>query len=310
MKHSIDATNDFAFAMLFAVEANKGLLIDFLNQTLQLDTPIDDITLENSQNLRKFKQDKLTVVDVLARDTSGAIYQVEVQVLRSIHLNNRMLYYWSNLYDRQLSKGERYDLLRPVYSIWLLCENLLSDMSKYHDIYGVCSLIDGRLLTDHMAIHVLELKKYSAPDTMNPLQQWLCFFKESHNWLKLPNNLTHPILRQAMNVLEDISDKEENYFQYIAFKNAMIERNTQEHLRQQAIEQMEQAKQELDKIKQETVQFKEKTQQAQLETKQAQLETKQAKQESEQAKQEALKAMAENERLKALLLEAGIEPDK
>lgn len=148
--------------------------------------------------------------------------------------SNRILHNWSSLYDKQLAKGKLFDNLRPVFSIWIMNNNIFDDTSRFHDEFGVCSLKDGRLLTDHMAIHVLELNKLNVSSALGGLQQWLCFFKHSNQLLSLPTVLTRSIMRQAMTVLEEISDKEENYYQYIATRNAMIEQATLENQREQA----------------------------------------------------------------------------
>ena len=86
-----------------------------------------EVVLLNPYNEREFLGDKLSVVDVKARDEAGRIYQVEIQLLVLPDLPARILYGWADLYSAQLASGQDYGDLKPTYAIWLLGETLLAD---------------------------------------------------------------------------------------------------------------------------------------------------------------------------------------
>src|SRR5689334_15001979 len=94
MKHKIDAMVDCVFKALLGQEHNKNLLIDFLNAVIQPLHPIKGVTLLNPYNEKGFLSDKLSVVDVKAKDDQEQTYQVEVQLCTPGYLSQRMLYWY------------------------------------------------------------------------------------------------------------------------------------------------------------------------------------------------------------------------
>ncbi|MGH9801684.1 MAG: Rpn family recombination-promoting nuclease/putative transposase, partial [Blastocatellia bacterium] len=178
MKHRIDPKVDCVFKALLGSEANRNLLIHFLNAILtgELAAPIAEVEILNPYNEKEFLDDKLSIVDVKARDEAGNVFQVEVQLSNYGHLAARMLYTWADMYSQQLQSGQDYRLLKPTYSIWLLAENLIADDDYAHNY----KLRDdnGRMLIDHGGIWVLELAKFDAERIATEQQRWLMFFKK------------------------------------------------------------------------------------------------------------------------------------
>lgn len=70
MIHGIDPKIDYAFKRLFAVEHQRGRLIDLLNAVLDPppDARIADVTILDPFNLKTYEADKLSIVDVKAID--------------------------------------------------------------------------------------------------------------------------------------------------------------------------------------------------------------------------------------------------
>ncbi|MCX7114180.1 MAG: PD-(D/E)XK nuclease family transposase [Proteobacteria bacterium] len=130
-----------------------------------------------------FLDDKLSVVDVKAKDSEGGLYQIEIQLLTYRHLPERMVYTWCDIISQQLQSGNDYSLLKPVYSIWLLAENLLPGETEYaHE----CKLQNrqGRTLADLGGIHLLELK-LSRRNGLKPRNSaGSSFSKMADNWTR------------------------------------------------------------------------------------------------------------------------------
>ncbi|MFM8330787.1 MAG: Rpn family recombination-promoting nuclease/putative transposase, partial [Candidatus Methylumidiphilus sp.] len=158
MKHRIDPKIDCVFKALLGSVENRNLLAHFLNAVLAADlaAPITFVEILNPYNDREFIDDKLSVVDVKASDSAGRIYQVEVQLLAYRHLRQRIIYNWCDLYSGQLQSGESYSRLKPVYSIWLLAENLLPELPEYAHAYTLRDRL-GRVLGEAGGIWLLEL---------------------------------------------------------------------------------------------------------------------------------------------------------
>ncbi|WPL19374.1 PD-(D/E)XK nuclease family transposase [Thiorhodovibrio winogradskyi] len=73
MRHPIDPKIDCVFKALLGSQANRALLIHFLNATLGQDLagPLTEVEILNPYNEREFLADKLSIVDVKARDQAG-----------------------------------------------------------------------------------------------------------------------------------------------------------------------------------------------------------------------------------------------
>ena len=270
MKHQIDPKIDCVFKALLGAEDNRNLLVHFINAILSTDllTPIATVDILNPYNDKEFLEDKLSIVDVKARDNEGNLYQIEIQLVNFTDLPERILYNWADIYSEQLRNGEGYYRLKPTYSIWLLAENLIKADSDYIHTYKLRDT-KGRTLNNHCGIWLLELQKFCEPQVLNEQQRWLRFFKEGEQLnddLGLPDWMTTEEMRQAMSTLKQFSEKDQDYHAYQARQNFLREQLSRQH--------------ELD-------------------------EERQAKNEAIQREQVALKdksdALAEIERLKVLL---------
>ncbi len=114
MKHPIDPKVDCVFKALLGAERNRRLLIHFLNAILgeELAAPIVEVEILNPYNDREFLDDKLSIVDVKARDAQRAAVSDRNPVAQRRGSTARILYGWADLYSAQLQDGEDYDQLR------------------------------------------------------------------------------------------------------------------------------------------------------------------------------------------------------
>ncbi|MEA1051722.1 Rpn family recombination-promoting nuclease/putative transposase [Lamprobacter modestohalophilus] len=311
MRHPIDPKIDCVFKALLGAEANRALLIHFLNAMLgsELTAPISSVEILNPYNEREFLDDKLSVVDVKARDDQGGLHQIEIQLLSYRDLPARISYGWADLYSSQLSSGETYAKLKPTYAIWLLAQDLLPDPDRYlHDF----RLRDaqGRSLVDHGGIWLLELNKFHAERVNTEQERWLKFFKEGATLDReaLPLWMQTPEMRQAMSTLERFSEKDRAYHAYQARQNylrqqmsiqqELDERRADIEQAQRALEQ-EQLAAERERLAAE--QARATAEQARATAEQARVETEQACMALEQERAAKDAALAELERLKAQL---------
>ena len=105
MKHFIDPQVDCVFKAVLGSENNKPVLISFQRHR-QTGFPIVSVEILNPYNEREFVGDKLSIVDIKARDERNRLYQIEIQLALFSHLPARMLYTWSDIYSSQLQEGE------------------------------------------------------------------------------------------------------------------------------------------------------------------------------------------------------------
>ena len=229
MRHAIDPKIDCVFKALLGSEENRNLLIHFLNAFLAQDLaePLVWVDILNPYNDKEFLSDKLSIVDVKARDSHDRLYQIEIQLTSYAHLPARIIYNWADIYSQQLKSGQEYLQLRPTYSIWLLAENLLVDDNAYVHHYKMRDE-QGLTLTPHGGIWLLELKKFNANQVETEDQRWLKFFKDGErlNDEALPDWMITQEMKQAMSTLSTFSEKDQQYYQYQARQEYLREQRT------------------------------------------------------------------------------------
>ena len=233
MKHQISPQIDCVFKALLGSEDNLNLLVHFLNAIIgsELATPLAVVDILNPYNDKEYLEDKLSIVDVKARDSSGNIYQIEIQLVNFANIKERILYNWADIYSQQLQNGEGYYQLRLTYSIWLLAESLIKDDTDYIRTFKLRDH-KGRALNNHCGIWLLELQKFSEPQIENEQQRWIKFFKDGEQLtdeINLPDWMTTTEMKQAMKTLKQFSDKDRDYHAYQARQNYIREQLTIQH---------------------------------------------------------------------------------
>ena len=304
MKHPIDPKVDCVFKAILGAEENSNLLIHFLNAVLApaLAEPIVWVEILNPYNEKEFITDKLSVVDVKARDRQERQFQVEVQIKSYPHLRRRIAYAWCDLHAAQLQAGDDYLKLRPTYSVWLLAQRLFQGDERHARDFRLRDA-QGGALGDEGGIWILELPKFRADRIETPEQHWLKFFKDGGGLddKALPDWMQTPEMRQAMSVLKRFSEKERDYHLYQARMN---------YLREQSairgdFEELEENLAEARRLAAQERMAKEQALAAKEQERTAKEQERIAKEQALAAKEQALvakeAALAEIERLKTLL---------
>ena len=177
---NLNKKNDCFIRYLFSDEGNENIVLDFINGVmidLNFQT-FNNVVILNPFNLTKYLDGKESIVDVKCITKNGTVVIIEVQLSGNSRFPERILYYWSTNYSKLLKKGERYEDLTPVISINLLNFNLDKVNKNVHSCYMIYDTKSERLLTDHLQIHIIELKKFNFKNNSlsKDLNYWLGFF--------------------------------------------------------------------------------------------------------------------------------------
>ncbi|MBM4128221.1 MAG: Rpn family recombination-promoting nuclease/putative transposase [Nitrospira sp.] len=305
MKHAIDPKVDCVFKAILGAEEHVNLLIHFLNAMLgsELGSPIVAVEILNPYNDKEMLDEKLSIVDIKARDEAQRMYQIEIQLLNYSNIPARMAYTWADIYSKQLKEGENYRELKPTYSIWLMDARVIQDDEKYVHNFKLRDE-NGKVLLDNGGIWVVELPKFDETAVVTTEEaRWIRLFKEGEKLdnTQLPEWMHTPEMEQVMNVIKRFSEKEADYHLYQSRQNYLrqqktiqLELETEKQQKQAALIRMEAA------MRREKAALREKEAAMQRE------ETEKAAKEAEKAAKEAAlqreqEKEAEIERLKALL---------
>ena len=179
-KKPFNALNDCFVRYFFTDKGGEKVLLDFINAVMisaDMKT-FKAVEILNPFNLKRHYKYKKTIVDVKCITKNGTVVIIEVQLSGNSRFPERILYYWAANYSKLLKKGEEYEDLTPVISINLLNFNLNKNDKNVHSCYMIYDTKNKNLLTDHLQIHIIELKKFKFKDNdlKKDLNYWLGFF--------------------------------------------------------------------------------------------------------------------------------------
>jgi predicted transposase/invertase (TIGR01784 family) len=217
MRDIINPRVDLAFKKLFGVEENKDLLISLINSIISEEDQITDIELMNPYNPRNFKNDKLSILDIKAKDRYGQRYNIEVQISDEADYDKRALYYWAKLYTEQLKQSSDYSELRKAIGIHILNFTSIPGVEKYHNAFRLTEKETGMHYFKDIELHTIELSKFEDNKSKemgimlsrikSSLDRWAAFLTKYSllDRKNLPEELNDPNIKKALEVLNVMS---------------------------------------------------------------------------------------------------------
>ena len=214
----VDVKNDIAFRKIFGNEKKKVILISFLNAVLGLEGKdrIREVTLLNPFQLPRIAGEKSSIIDVKATDGKGSTFIVEMQVAEPAGFNKRVLYYTSKDYAGQISIGEEYPKLRPVYFIGVLDFKYFSG-KDYLSSHLIVEEETGECFFKDLKFRFIELPKFNkkVDELKNIVDKWTFFIKNADELEVIPDNVDDEGLKEAYEEAAQHNWTREEYDAYI-----------------------------------------------------------------------------------------------
>ena len=188
-----------------------------------------------------------------------------------------------------------------MISIWILDGNLFDGVEECHLPFTLYNQKHQLVLTDHIAIHLLQLPKWQSIDPIaSEKERWLYLFKEGQNVDidNPPETLNTDEMRQVMKVLHRFSENETDYLLYQSRLDAVLKENTYISALEDALKEKEQA------VKEKEQQVAKVKEQAAIEQ---QLQVAKVKEQAVKEKEQVQKKLND---LMLLLEKKGIDFDK
>ncbi|MDR3048170.1 MAG: Rpn family recombination-promoting nuclease/putative transposase, partial [Bacteroidales bacterium] len=123
---------------------------------------------------------KYSIVDVRCKDKQGRFFIVEMQMEWSSFFMHRMLLNASKVYGTQLSKGEKFNQLQPVYTLAILNENYDHKTKEFYHRYQMTNRQNIDEVIEGIELIFVELQKFK-PESLSDRKMavlWLRFLKE------------------------------------------------------------------------------------------------------------------------------------
>ena len=172
-------------------KANFDVLEGFL--TSLLCEPVRIRSLLESESNKEHAADKHNRVDILAENEAGELFIIEVQNTREMYYFHRILYGVSRLITQNIDSGQKYNLIKKVYSISIVYFGLgLGNDYAYHGVTNFKGINDadsleltyvqqqlfncetiGGLMPEYYIIRVEHFNR----QVKTPLDEWVSFLK-------------------------------------------------------------------------------------------------------------------------------------
>lgn len=172
----------------------------------------------NPFNEKETDADKLSIVDIKARDRLGRWFNIEMQMLADRYFPKRVLYYWACIYIQQLRESEPYSSLLPTISICFVNSICFPAVADHHLRFALTDDRHRLRFNDDLDLNILELPKFTkaATELSGELDAWLYFLRHADtlDLANLPPALDTPIMRRALEELNMIKQSEADREQY------------------------------------------------------------------------------------------------
>ena len=202
---------DIIFQEIFGEVGSENITKDFLEKILK--RKIEKISLDKNPILRReLKDDKLGVLDIVTELDGKEKCNIEMQLIDKNNIIERMLYYWSKMYTRQIKAGDDYNKLEKTIVILIADFNIKGlEEVEYHSTWKIIETnsVKKLILTDKFELDIIELSKIKGRENeKDQLLDWLVFLENPESERVTRKMEENENLKEAVEKLDRISEDE------------------------------------------------------------------------------------------------------
>ncbi len=205
MARYINPYTDFGFKKLFGEEANKDLLIDFLNQLLPPHHQIAELNFRNPKNMADVSVERKAIFDIHCKAISGERFIVEMQKAKVKYFKDRSLFYVTFPIRDQAQQGDWNFRLDPIYFVAILDFEYdeAEERRKFRRDVALKDQ-DGDIFFDKLHFKFLQMPlfKLQEHELKTKFDKWCYFLKNLENFDHIPSILNEPIFQKAFETAE------------------------------------------------------------------------------------------------------------
>ncbi len=174
-------TNDYVFKQIFGKQENEDITKDFLNAVTGI--WYEKVNLKETLVLERDLIDKkMGALDVKVIADEVNNLDIEIQVVKSAYMVERILWYWAKMYASSLDKGDKYIDTKKTICILIadFSLDILNDVIEYHTVWKIIEQKYRKvILTDKFELDIIELDKFerSTCKDNQKLSNWCTFIK-------------------------------------------------------------------------------------------------------------------------------------
>ncbi|MFY7787554.1 MAG: Rpn family recombination-promoting nuclease/putative transposase, partial [Thermoflexibacteraceae bacterium] len=215
----INPFTDFGFKKIFGEEANKDLLIDFLNELLKEKGKIISLTYLKTEHLGANIADRKAIFDLYCQNDKGEKFIIELQKAKQKYFKDRSLYYSTFAIQEQAEKGEWDFQLQSVYTVAIM-DFVFDDKPEHkadfrHDVQ-LMDMKRKEVFYDKLRFVYLEMPKFTK--TLDELEthyeKWLYLLKNLSSLDSIPDKFKEKIFKKLFDVAAIANYSKNEQFAY------------------------------------------------------------------------------------------------
>ena len=204
---------DFVFKRIFGNENNPRILISFLNAVIKPKDLIQSVQIMNNDIDKESIEDKFSRLDIKAKTNKDEHNMIK-----------RSLYYWSKMFEGQLTEGQKYDTLAKTICINILNFKCLKT-KEAHSIYRLKEINTNEELTDLQEIHFIELPKLPKNEEIKDVfDAWMEFIENPISNKLQKAEMTIQEIKEAKNELLRLSANDKERMKYEDRRAALLDK--------------------------------------------------------------------------------------
>ena len=217
----VNLLNDTGFKHVFGREANKDIIIAFLNEIIP-DRHILDIEHLRNEQIPLRINSKKSVYDLYCKTDDGSKIIVELQNDPQKHFVDRAIYYSTFPVQAQIERGDPDYILCPIYVVSIL-DFTLRELEGDKDILSIFRLKElntGRELSNKYTFVFIELGKFNKQlhnlDKNNILEGFYYCLKHISKLQERPLELQQEIMARLFEAAQVAAMQPEELEKYIS----------------------------------------------------------------------------------------------
>ena len=214
MNKKLKPTNDYVFKKIFGSIGSEDITREFIKCATGMN--FECINLDTTPILEKDLIDKKTgILDVKVVADKLNNIDIEMQVVKSEHIAERILFYWSKMYNKTIRQGLGYERAQKAICI-LIADFKVSNLTQIDKFYTRWKIMEENYtkqnFTDKLYIVIIELEKLKGINDIKEIDN-----EELLNWCKFIKNpeemegeeMKNEYIKKAKEKLDEINQNEE-----------------------------------------------------------------------------------------------------
>ncbi|GAB4396825.1 MAG: Rpn family recombination-promoting nuclease/putative transposase [Microscillaceae bacterium] len=220
----INPFTDFGFKKIFGEEANKDLLMDFLNELIKERGKIVELNFLNTEQLGVAVADRKAVFDLYCVNEKGERFIVELQKAKQRYFKDRSLYYTTFAIQEQAVKNEWDFQLQGIYTVAIMdfiFDDLPQNKAKLRHNIQLMDTDNHTIFYDKLNFIYLEMPKFTKKleELETHYDKWLYLLKNLYRLERKPLNFKEAIFKKLFEVAEIANyDEKERYAYHSSLK--------------------------------------------------------------------------------------------